>query len=108
MEREECERAAEAFLVEKVRGKGGGGPSVCRPVGLHLLRIDEIAYRVGTELPTPHTIVASNWRVLPLCVRAHVCLYAYGSKWYTSILRWINHSHQLAQLAKLTENEHVE
>ena len=34
-----------------------------------------------------------------------VFLYAYAQKWYTSIPRSLNHSHQLAQLAKLIENE---
>ena len=40
-----------------------------------------------------------------LGVRAHVCLYAYGGKWCTSTLRSLNHSHQLAKIAKLMENE---
>ena len=34
-----------------------------------------------------------------------VFLYSYGLQPYTSILRSLNHSHQLAQLAKLIENE---
>ena len=34
-----------------------------------------------------------------------VILYSYGRQWYTSILRLINHSHQLAQIALVVENE---
>ena len=40
-----------------------------------------------------------------LGVISDVFLYAYAQKWYTSIPRSLNHSHQLAQLAKLIENE---
>ena len=42
-----------------------------------------------------------------LRVSARVQRYIYASKWYTSILCLINHSHQLAQLAKLIENEQL-
>ena len=42
-----------------------------------------------------------------LRVSARVQRYSYGSEWYTRILSLINHSHQLAQLAKLIENEQL-
>ena len=42
-----------------------------------------------------------------LRVSARVQRYIYASKWYTSMLCLINHSHQLAQLAKLIENEQL-
>ena len=46
-----------------------------------------------------------------LRVSVRMQCYTYASKWYTSILGLINHSHQLAQLAsqlaKLVENEQL-